>query len=39
MADTNYWQTIITWVADNKEWAFSGAGVAVITGICGMAVW
>ncbi len=35
MVDTSYLQEIFTWVADNKEWAFSGLGVAVVGGVCG----
>lgn len=31
MADMSNGQMIITWVADNKEWVFSGCGVAAIT--------
>ena len=30
MADTSYWQTITTCVANNKEWIFSGCGVTAI---------
>lgn len=35
MADTSNGQTIITWFFDNKEWVFSGCGVAIIVGFCG----
>ena len=27
------WSEALTWVIDNKEWIFSGIGVAVITGV------
>lgn len=30
MADTSYLREILTWAADNKEWVFSGYGLAVI---------
>ena len=35
MADTSNGQMIITWFFDNKEWVFSGCGVAAIVGFCG----